>query len=67
MKLRLASPHFAERFHGPMRFGRRWRGHELALRLIQMAVLIVVGLIAARLIAGGVTLGARAIANMFGA
>lgn len=66
MKLRLASPHFAERFHGPMRFGRRWRGHELALRLIQLAVLVVVAIVGSRLIAGAVTMGTRAIASFVG-
>ncbi|MCC2957417.1 hypothetical protein LK542_17510 [Massilia sp. IC2-477] len=62
MKFRLASPHLAERFHGPMRFGRRWRGHELALRLVQLAVLAVVAVVGARLIANGVAGAARWIA-----
>jgi len=66
MKLRLASSHLAERFHGPMRFGRRWRGHELALRLVQLAILIVVAAVGARLIAGAVTMGTRAIASFVG-
>lgn len=66
MKLRLASPHLAERFHGPMRFGRRWRGHELALRLVQLAILIVVAAVGARLIAGAVTMATRAIARFVG-
>jgi len=67
MKPRLASFHMAERFHGPMRFGRRWRGHELPLRLVQLAVLVVVAAVGARLIAAAVTMGTRAVANFFGA
>lgn len=64
MKFRLASPHLAERFHGPMRFGRRWRGHELALRLVQLVLLVVVAVAGARLVANGVAWAARAIAGM---
>ena len=67
MKLHLTHPHLTERFHGPMRFGRRWRGHELALRLVQLAVLVVVAAVGARLIAAAVTMGTRAVANFFGA
>ena len=64
MKLRLASPHLAERFHGPMRFGRAWRGHELALRLVQLAVLVVVAGVGAKLVAEGVAMLVRTIASM---
>lgn len=64
MKLRLASPAFASRFHGPLRFGRAWRGHELALRLLQLAVLIVVAGVGAKLMAEGVALLTRTIAGL---
>ena len=64
MKLRLASPHLAERFHGPLRFGRRWRGHELPLRLVQLAVLVLIGAIGAKLMADGVALLIGAIAGL---
>ncbi|MEX5746181.1 hypothetical protein [Massilia sp. X63] len=64
MKFRLVSPHVSDRFHGPLRFGRLWRGHELALRLIQLAVLVVVAAVGARLIAGGFALLTRTIAAM---
>ena len=64
MKLRLASPHLAERFHVPLRFGRRWRGHELPLRLVQLAVLVVIGAIGAKLMADGVALLIGAIAGL---
>lgn len=64
MKLRLASPAFASRFHGPLRFGRAWRGHELALRLVQLAVLIVVAAVGAKLMAEGVALLTRTIAGL---
>ncbi len=67
MKPRLAAIHLPERFHGPLRFGRRWRGHELALRLVQLAVLIVVAAVGARLIAGAVTFITRAVASFVGA
>jgi len=66
MKLRLASSHLSERFHKPLRFGRRWRGHELALRLVQLAVLVVIAAVGARLIAGAVTMATRTIASLVG-
>ncbi|WP_156328102.1 MULTISPECIES: hypothetical protein [unclassified Massilia] len=50
MKLRLASSHLATRFHRPLRFGSRWRGHELLLRLCQLAVLALLAVEGARLI-----------------
>ena len=64
MKLRLASPRLAGRFHGPLRFGRVWRGHELALRLIQIAVLIAVAPAGAKLVAEGVALLTRTIGGL---
>ncbi len=64
MKLRLASPHLAERLHRPLRFGRRWRGHELPLRLAQLAVLIVVAAVGAKLMAEAVALLTRTIAGL---
>lgn len=56
MKLRMAPPHLhlPASFHRPMRFGRVWRGHELALRLIQIAVLLFLGVAGAQFIARGV-------------
>ncbi|WP_152594586.1 hypothetical protein [Massilia sp. BSC265] len=63
MKLRLASPHLAARFHGPLRFGRAWRGHELALRIVQLAAIIVLAAVGAKLIASGVALLTRTIAG----
>jgi hypothetical protein len=50
MKLRLA-PSMAERFHRPLRFGSRWRGHELLLRLCQIAVIILLAGYGSRLVA----------------
>lgn len=63
MKRRLAVPNMAVRLQGPLRFGRLWRGHEMALRIVQLAVLIVLAGVAAKLVAGGVALAARAIAG----
>lgn len=63
MKFRLAAPHLS---HGPMRFGRRWRGHELPLRLVQLALLIVIGGIAARLTAELVAWVVHGIAGILG-
>jgi hypothetical protein len=64
MKLRLASPSLAARLHGPLRFGRAWRGHELALRIIQLVVLITLAAVGARLVAEGVALLMRTIAAL---
>lgn len=54
MNIRHASSHLATRFHQPMRFGRVWRGHELPLRLIQIALLVFLGVVGAQWIARGV-------------
>jgi hypothetical protein len=64
MKPRLALPNVAGRLHGPLRFGRLWRGHELALRIVQLAVLIVLAAVGAKLVAEGVAMAVRAIAGL---
>ena len=64
MKLRLAPTHLAERFHHPLRFGRRWRGHERILRIIQIILIASLGFMGAQLIAHGVSQGGRALAGL---
>jgi len=64
MKLQLAPANLAAQFHRPLRFGRRWRGHELPLRLIQLALIASLGFTGAQLIAHGVSQGGRAIAGL---
>lgn len=64
MKLRLAPAHLAARFHRPLRFGRRWRGHELPLRIIQLVLIAWLGYSGAQLIAHGVARGGRALAGL---
>jgi hypothetical protein len=54
MKLPLAHSHLTDRFHGPLRFGARWRGHELILRLIQVALLLTFAVVGARFVALGI-------------
>jgi hypothetical protein len=61
MKLRLAPVHLAERFHRPLRFGRRWRGHERMLRLIQIILLASLGFMGAQMLAHGISQGGRAL------
>jgi len=54
MKMRFASvhlPHLPARFHGPLRFGSRWRGHELALRVCQVAVFAVLAVLGGQVVA----------------
>lgn len=54
MKMRFASvhlPHLPARFHGPLRFGSRWRGHELSLRACQVAAFAVLAVFGGQLIA----------------
>jgi hypothetical protein len=51
MKLPLASSSMSTRFHRPMRFGSRWRGHELLLRVCQIAVIILLAGYGSRLVA----------------
>jgi len=54
MKLPLAHSHLSSRFHGPLRFGARWRGHELMLRMIQIALLLTLAVFGARFVAQGI-------------
>jgi hypothetical protein len=51
MKLRLAPSNLATRFHQPLRFGSRWRGHELPLRFCQLALLVLFAGVGSRLLA----------------
>lgn len=64
MKLRLATTHLSERFHRPLRFGRRWRGHERMLRFIQIILIATLGFMGAQMIAHGVSQGGRALAGL---
>ena len=64
MKLRLAPVHLAERLHRPLRFGRRWRGHERMLRFIQVILIASLGFMGAQMLAHGVAQGGRAIAGL---
>jgi hypothetical protein len=40
-----------------LRFGSRWRGHELPLRIVQLLVLVWLGVVGGQLIAKAVTQG----------
>lgn len=51
MKLRLAPSDLATRFHQPLRFGSRWRGHELPLRVCQLVVIVLLAGVGVRLLA----------------
>jgi hypothetical protein len=64
MKLRLAPAGLATQLHRPMRFGRRFRGHELLLRIIQVVLLLWLAVAGAKLIAHGVAVGSRALAGL---
>lgn len=66
MRHRLVPAHLAARFHRPLRFGRRWRGHELALRIIQVVLIAALAFTGARMIAHGVSQGGRALAGLSG-
>jgi len=61
MKPRLTLPAFTHRFHGPLRFGRLWRGHELMLRIVQLALLVVLAWFGAGLVATAVATLARSL------
>lgn len=54
MKLPLAHSHLTSRFHGPLRFGARWRGHELMLRMIQVVLLLTFAVFGAQFFAQGI-------------
>jgi hypothetical protein len=66
MKLRLAPVDLATRFHRPLRFGSRWRGHELPLRMLQLAVIVLLAAVGVKLIAVGVSEGGAALAALLG-
>ena len=66
MKLRptsLHAFHLPAQFHRPMRFGRRWRNHELWLRVVQLVLFVVLAAFASKLIASGVAAAVKAIAG----
>jgi len=54
MNVRHASLHLPARFHRPLRFGARFRGHELLLRMIQLALILVFAIVGAQWVARGV-------------
>lgn len=56
MNVRHASLHLPARFHRPLRFGARFRGHELLLRMIQLALILVFAVVGAQWVARGVRL-----------
>ncbi|WP_156116588.1 hypothetical protein [Massilia sp. 9096] len=64
MNVRLASAQLATQFHRPLRFGRLWRGHELALRAFQVVLILFLAVFGARLIAHGIALASQAIARL---
>jgi hypothetical protein len=57
MKLRLAPSSMLTRIHRPLRFGSRWRGHELLLRLCQIAMIVLLAGYGSRLVARFVAQG----------
>jgi hypothetical protein len=63
MKLRLAPMHLPARFHGPLRFGSRWRGHELLLRVCQLVVFALAAVVGGQLIAQLIRLVVRSVAT----
>lgn len=64
MKLRLAPASLATQLHRPLRFGRGFRGHELALRVLQIVVILWLAVAGAKLIAHAVSVGGRALVGM---
>jgi hypothetical protein len=51
------------RFHGPLRFGSRWRGHELLLRLCQVMVFALVAVVGGQLVVQLIRFVVRAAAS----
>jgi hypothetical protein len=64
MKRRQAPLNLGMYLHRPLRFGRRWRGHERALRFGQAILLICLAVAGARLVADAITLGAGALGRL---
>jgi hypothetical protein len=50
--------------HRTLRFGRRWRGHELPLRIVQLLILVWLGVVGGQMIAQAVTGGGKALIGM---
>ena len=63
MTFHTAHASLSARLHRPLRFGRRWRGHELALRLLQLVVIVVAAVLGAQFIAHGVAMLGRLLAG----
>ena len=64
MKRRLPQLHMPMHFHLPLRFGSRWRGHELPVRIVQLLVLVWLGVEGGKLVARAVTTGGKALIGM---
>jgi hypothetical protein len=64
MKHRLPQLKLATHFPRPLRFGSRWRGHELPLRIVQLLALVWLGVIGGQLIARAVTGGGGALLGL---
>ena len=63
MKLRLGSPHLPSFLHRSTGLGRHLHGHETALRIVQLIVIVVLALVGARLIAEGAMVLVRAVSG----
>lgn len=64
MKRHQAPLNLGMHFDRPLRFGRRWRGHERALRIGQLILLVCLAIAASRLIADAITLGFGALGRL---
>ena len=64
MKRQLPQLNLSMHSHRPLRFGRRWRGHELPLRIVQVLILAWLGVVGGQMIAQAVTGGGKALIGM---
>ena len=63
MKSRLMPGILSTHLHAPWRLGHRWRGLEPVLRIAQLVVFALLGIVFARLVADGVVVFGRAVAG----
>ena len=54
----------AMHLHRPLRFGKRMRGHELMLRMVQLGLILWLGVVGAKLLAQMLSQGIQGVIHL---
>lgn len=64
MKRHLMPAAVATHLHRPMRFGKRMRGHELMLRMAQLALIVFLAVVGAKFLAQMLSQGIQGLIHL---